>query len=167
MLRVVDAPLVRGGPSELSILKSVALAMALLASSSAALPQTDVEALKRQVADTERSFARSMADRDHAAFTVFLSEQAVFFSGAKTLIGKTAVSAGWKRFFDEAAAPFSWQPDQVEVTSDGRLAMSTGPVYGPDGRPIARFNSVWRLEAPGTWRIVFDKGQPWEEGAKP
>jgi hypothetical protein len=23
---------------------------------------------------------------------------------------------------------------------------------------IARFNSIWRLEAPGTWRVVFDGG---------
>ena len=30
----------------------------------------------------------------------------------------------------------------------------------PAGKVIARFNSVWRLEAPGTWRVIFDKGSP-------
>ena len=127
--------------------------------------QPDLDALTRQVADTERAFARSMADRDHAAFTRHLSEQAVFFGG-KVLNGKAAVSEGWKRFFEAKAAPFSWDPDQVVVTSDGLLAHSTGPVRDPFGKPIARFNSVWRLEAPGTWRIVFDRGETWEEPPK-
>jgi hypothetical protein len=28
----------------------------------------------------------------------------------------------------------------------------------PTGKVFARFYSVWRLEAPGVWRIVFDDG---------
>jgi ketosteroid isomerase-like protein len=140
-------------------------ASALLVSG-AALAQPDLVALQQQVADTERAFARSMAERDHAAFTRHLSEQAVFFGGAKVLHGKAEVAAGWQRFFVAKEAPFSWEPDQVEVTSDGLLAHSTGPVRNPAGEPIARFNSVWRLEAPNTWRIVFDKGETWEAPAR-
>jgi len=139
-------------------------ASALLVSG-AALAQPDLVALQQQVADTERAFARSMAERDHAAFTRHLSEQAVFF-GAKVLNGKAEVAAAWQRFFVAKEAPFSWEPDQVVVTADGLLAHSTGPVRDPAGKPIARFNSVWRLEAPGTWRIVFDRGETWEEPAK-
>jgi ketosteroid isomerase-like protein len=122
--------------------------------------QVDTEALKRQVADTERAFARSMADRDHAAFSRLLSEQAVFFGGSRVLHGKAEVAAAWKGFFDGPKAPFSWEPDVVEVLADGTLAHSTGPVRDPDGKLVSRFNSVWRQEAPGVWRIVFDKGQP-------
>lgn len=120
----------------------------------------DLAALQRQVEATERAFARSMAERDHAAFTALLSEHAVFFSGSSVLQGRDAVAAGWKAFFDGPAAPFSWAPDQVVVLADGTLAQSTGPVRDAAGRVIARFNSIWRQEAPGTWRIVFDKGQP-------
>lgn len=35
---------------------------------------------------------------------------------------------------------------------------STGPVSSPEGAIVARFNSHWRLEAPGVWRVVFDNG---------
>ncbi|MEP7295612.1 MAG: nuclear transport factor 2 family protein [Burkholderiales bacterium] len=140
-------------------------AIALLAGG-AAHAQPDLQALTIQVADTERAFARSMAARDPAAFASHLSEQTVFFGGARVLNGKAAVVAGWQRFFEGKEAPFSWEPDLVVVTADGLLAHSTGPVRDPAGKPIARFNSVWRLEAPGVWRIVFDKGQPWEEPAK-
>lgn len=120
----------------------------------------DTAPAQRQVFDAERSFARSMADRDHAAFTGWLSMQAVFFGGSQVLRGKAAVAAGWKPYFEAAAAPFSWAPDQVEVLADGSLALSTGTVRNPTGRVIARFNSIWRQEAPGVWRVVFDKGQP-------
>lgn len=120
----------------------------------------DIETLRRQVADTERAFARSMAERNHAAFAAMLSEQALFFYGKSVLRGKDAVAAGWKPLFQAPQAPFSWEPDQVEVLADGTLALSTGPVRNAAGKPVARFNSVWRLEAPGVWRIVFDKGQP-------
>jgi ketosteroid isomerase-like protein len=122
--------------------------------------QVDVDTLAREVADAERAFARSMAERKHADFTALLSEQAIFYNGAKVLRGKAAVAAGWKAFFDGVAPPFSWAPDRVEVLADGTLALSTGPVLDPAGKPIARFNSIWRQEAPGVWRIVFDKGQP-------
>ena len=122
--------------------------------------QTDTSAIARQVEGAERTFARSMAERDFAAFTALLSEQAVFFDGKAVLRGKAAVAAGWKSYFEGPKAPFSWAPDQVQVLADGTLALSTGPVLDPEGKPIARFNSIWRLEAPGAWRIVFDKGQP-------
>jgi ketosteroid isomerase-like protein len=135
-----------------------ALVLALLAGGVNAQP--DLEALARQVADAERAFARSMAQRDHAAFSGWLSAQAVFFGGGQVLRGKAAVAAGWKAYFDGPQAPFSWEPDQVQVLADGTLALSTGPVRNPQGQAIARFNSIWRQEAPGVWRVVFDKGQP-------
>ena len=145
----------------LAALTVLTVLTALMGSPMIAGAAPDLEALQRQVADTERSFARSMAERDHAAFTALLSEQAVFM-GRQVLRGKAAVAAAWKAYFVGEKAPFSWEPDQVEVLADGSLAHSSGPVRDPDGKPIARFNSVWRQEAAGVWRIVFDKGQPYE-----
>ena len=145
---------------------AAALVSVGLLASPLTIAQPDLDALKREVFAAERAFARSMAERDHAAFVRHLSEQAVFFGSARVLAGKAVVANGWKGFFEAPAAPFSWEPDQVELLSDGTLAMSTGPVRNPGGQIIARFNSVWRLEAQGVWRIVFDKGQPWEEAPR-
>lgn len=114
---------------------------------------------QEEVFAAERAFAASMAQRDLRAFSDAVSEEAVFFSGGKkTLRGKAAVVQGWSAFFEGAKAPFSWEPDQVEVLDSGALALSTGLVRGPDGKPFARFNSIWRFEAPGRWRVIFDKG---------
>jgi ketosteroid isomerase-like protein len=125
-----------------------------------------LEALREQVFAAERAFARSMAERDHAAFVHHLSEQALFFNGRQVLRGKAAVAAGWRPLYELREAPFSWEPDQVEVLADGTLALSTGPVRDASGQVIARFNSIWRQEAPGTWRVIFDKGSPAEAGLR-
>ena len=115
-------------------------------------------ALTRQVFAAESSFAATMANRDSTAFATFLASDAVFFGEKSVLRGKVAVVEGWRRFFAGPAAPFSWRPEQVEVLSSGTLAHSSGPVLAPDGTQVATFNSVWRREADGAWRVVFDKG---------
>jgi len=124
------------------------------------------DTLEQQVLDAERAFARTMADRDHVAFTSFLADEAIFFAGERPLRGKAAVAEGWAPYFEEEPAPFSWEPDQVQVLDSGSLALSTGPVYAPSGEITGRFNSIWRQEAPGEWRVVFDKGSPVCDGAR-
>ena len=115
--------------------------------------------LARDVRARESAFAKTMADRDHAAFTSFVSDEAVFI-GAHPLRGRQQVADAWKRFFEGAQAPFSWKPETVELLPSGKLAMTSGPVTGADGKPSGSFNSIWRLDDDGTWRIVFDKGCP-------
>jgi ketosteroid isomerase-like protein len=131
--------------------------MLALASCSVAPPQP-VATLQRQVADTERAFAKTMATRDYAAFTTYISDEAIFFTGSTPLRGKEAVANAWKRFFEAPDAPFSWESKDVEVLESGTLALSSGPVRDRTGKLIATFTSIWRLESPGVWRIIFDKG---------
>jgi len=117
------------------------------------------EALAAQVRTREIAFAKTMADRDHTAFAIFVSEEALFL-GATVLRGRDAVAEGWKPFFEDATAPFSWEPERVEVIDSGTLAVSTGPVRNPQGERVGTFNSTWRLEADGQWRVVLDVGCP-------
>lgn len=138
---------------------SIALAAGLaLAGCAAAPPRVSRAEAQREVEAAERAFAKTMADRDHAAFAGFVADDAIFFGGKEPLRGKAQVAAGWKKYFDKPSAPFSWEPAQVEVLDSGTLALSTGPVRAGDGKIIATFNSIWRREAPGVWRVVFDKG---------
>jgi ketosteroid isomerase-like protein len=106
----------------------------------------------------EQAFAQTMADRDHEAFASFVADDAIFFGGPEPLRGKQQVVDGWARFFEGSDAPFSWEPAEVEVLESGALALSSGPVRNADGELVARFTSIWRREADGTWRVVFDKG---------
>ena len=113
---------------------------------------------EEEVRGTELAFAKAMADRNFDAFVSRLSRDAVFFDERSVLHGADEVAAAWKPLFKSPTAPFSWAPDHVEVLPSGDLALSTGPVV-VDGKVVGRFNSIWRLESPHAWRIVFDKGE--------
>lgn len=137
---------------------------ALLVSLSGAVATTPATAqahpeLARQVFLAESSFAATMADRDLAAFAAHLATDAIFF-GDQPLRGKGAVIEGWREYFADSAPPFSWRPELIEVLESGDLALSSGPVFRPDGRRTGTFNSIWRREADGRWRVIFDKGAP-------
>jgi uncharacterized protein (TIGR02246 family) len=122
--------------------------------------QINIAERRQEVRAREAAFARSMADRDLAAFTSFISPEAVFVGVGGTTRGPKEIAAAWKRFFDGPQAPFSWKPETVEVLASGTLALSTGPVFDPKGERIGTYNSTWRLEADGVWRIIFDNGCP-------
>jgi ketosteroid isomerase-like protein len=132
----------------------------LLLASATAVAQKSDETRRTEVFAAERAFARSMADRDFAAFGRYVAEDTVFFAGTTALRGRAAVLAAWQRFFDGPRAPFSWDPDQVEVLESGELALSTGLVKDPEGVVTARFNSSWQRQLDGRWLVIFDKGGP-------
>jgi ketosteroid isomerase-like protein len=121
--------------------------------------ETNAE-LKEQVRRTETAFAKTLADRDPAAFASFLAAETIFMSNGTVSRGARAVTERWKKFFDGPKAPFSWAPENVEVLDSGTLAMSSGPVRDPDGKRVGTFNSVWRREKSGEWKIVLDNGCP-------
>ncbi len=139
------------------LLMSVALAVAILAPCRPALGQ-GTEQLAVQVREAETAFAATMASRDHAAFGGFVADEAIFFGRSGPLRGRGAVLEGWRPLFEGAAAPFSWRPEVVEVLASGTLALSSGSVWDPAGKQIGTFNSIWRLDADGRWRVIFDKG---------
>jgi ketosteroid isomerase-like protein len=114
--------------------------------------------LAAQVRAAETAFAKTMADRDFAAFSAWLADDAVFVNGGQPLRGKPAVLAHWKKFFDDPAAPFAWKPEIAEVS--GGLGYTEGPVSAPDGKVFARFWTTWRRDpVTGQWRVAFDNGQ--------
>lgn len=115
-------------------------------------------ALTAEVEARETAFAATMAARDFQAFLSFVSPEAVFFGASGALRGKEAVARAWEPYFQGEAAPFSWRPDTVEVLDSGTLALTSGPVFAPSGEEVGRFNSIWRLDPDGVWRVVFDRG---------
>jgi ketosteroid isomerase-like protein len=129
---------------------------ALSAGCASVRPKATRDELIRQATAAELAFARTMVDRDHAAFLGFVAEDAVFLNGGKPLRGRVAVGEHWKRFYNSTTPPFTWRPDLVEVSGD--LAQSIGPVAAPGGKIVSRFYSTWRLEPDGRWRVVFDDG---------
>lgn len=134
------------------------LAAVAATAAGAAAAQADTDALAARLDAAERAFARSMAERDLDAFSRHVADDAVFLNNGKPLRGKAAIVEAWRRFFAPGPAPFAWVPDAVVVLPSGRLGQTVGPVSAPDGKVFARFNSTWRLDDDGQWRVVLDHG---------
>jgi ketosteroid isomerase-like protein len=136
----------------------LAFALTAFADESAQAPTSArLEALAGEVAAAETAFAKTMADRKLDRFAEFVAEDAVF-SGSALRIGRAVVVEKWRPFFEGAQAPFSWAPDKVTVSADGRSALSTGPVRDAQGRVMSRFMTLWRKDADGRWRVAVDQG---------
>ena len=141
-------------PLSLSLL-AACLMLAAAAASSVTYARNSNSELKRQVMEAERGFAATMKARDFEAFKRYIADEAIFFGTEGPLRGKAAIARGWRQFYDKPQAPFSWEPEEVEVVESGTLAYSGGPVYNAAGQRIGRFNSIWRLKAPGQWEVVL------------
>lgn len=140
---------------------AILLGMATLpvtSSASGGKSPASLEAARAQVREAEQRFASSMAARDLVAFATFIAEDAVFIGGGSPLRGKAAVLEAWQGYFKAPEAPFSWQPEIVEVAASGTLGYSEGPVTSRDGSSTLRYFSTWQLQASGLWLVVFDNG---------
>jgi len=123
------------------------------------------EQLTEEVRAVELAFAASVAGDDREAFASFLDAEAVFVNGARATVGREAILEAWKGFFGPDRAELTWSPELVELSGDGTLGLTRGPwTYrgkGADGALVEQsgvFNSVWRRQADGSWKIVFDAG---------
>jgi ketosteroid isomerase-like protein len=140
------------------VLATLVLLVATHAARAAETASTPKRDLVSEVRDSERAFAKTMADRDLASFGGYVAEEGVFFGGKGPLRGRAAVVQAWTRFFEGKEAPFSWEPETVEVLPSGNLALTAGPVRDPKGTLIGTFSTIWRLEPDGRWRVAFDRG---------
>ena len=141
---------------KLALLLVTALGCATGSTAARPARAVDPATARREVRQAEIAFATAFRNRDRRAFFAMIADDAVFLGPHRTLRGKRQVLGVWDRFFAAPAAPFSWVPERVEISGDGSLGLSTGPVRDPSGMQIASFSSIWRRQADGSWRVIFD-----------
>ena len=114
----------------------------------------------------EISFSQSAENRDMQAFRSFIDADARFV-GNEVSRGVDAVAEAWTVFFSDSGPKIKWRPRLIEVLANNTLALSRGPYrvvsQDADGNMVeswGTFNSVWRVNDDGQWRVVFDAGSP-------
>ena len=142
-------------------MKSVTLCCVLAIVASPAFADLIDEVRCREIA-----FSQAAENKDANAFASFIDADARFV-GNSVIKGPQAIAEAWASFFAEDGPAIKWRPQFVEVLEDGELALTRGPY-----RMIARdaedkqvegwgtFNSVWRRQKDGSWKVVFDAGNP-------
>ena len=136
----------------------------------AATPE-DIRMAECAVWQRERSFARSVADHDAAAFAEHLHPDAPFGVSGKPPRARVAVTREWAGLIDGSVLILRWYPAVVTLGGDGRTAYSSGPALYEDPKSgatrLGRFGSVWQRGDDGVWRVLFDDGFPPQPGDPP
>jgi len=114
----------------------------------------------------EIAFSQSVEAQDLSGFKSFIDDDARFVSNAVSK-GPDAVAEAWGNFFTDQGPKIMWRPQFVEVLEDNTLALTRGPYRmvtedeeGNETEHWGTFNSVWRMQADGSWMVVFDAGSP-------
>lgn len=130
----------------------------------AALAAVDIDTVRQDVLCAEVGFSRSAENRDLEAFVAFMDPEVRFVTG-RISRGPEEVAEGWANFFKPDGPLMRWRPMIVEIVASGTLAISRGPYrqtrLNEDGESVhtwGTFNSTWRLDQHGEWRVLFDAG---------
>ena len=112
----------------------------------------------------EIAFSKSIETQDLTKFMSLIDADARFVSNVVTK-GPEAIAEAWSIFVADDGPKIKWRPQFVEVLTDGELALTRGPYRmvtkdetGQETVHWGTFNSVWRLQADGSWKVVFDAG---------
>ena len=124
-----------------------------------------VEQWKKEILETEQAFSE-MAGTEGIpqAFIKYAADNVVMNRSDSLIIGKD----GLKQFYNrptrsDLKIDLSWKPDFVDVSSSGDLGYTYGTyVYtvtdslGTAQRSTGIFHTVWKKQADGQWRFVWD-----------
>ncbi|MBN2349754.1 MAG: hypothetical protein JXJ22_12985 [Bacteroidales bacterium] len=124
-----------------------------------------LEKWKSEIVDTERAFAE-MAQKEgiQKAFMNYAAEDVVVLRKNTILKGKEALGEYYKNSgTGTEEVSLTWKPDFVDVAASGDLGYtygkflysitdSTGNIQKTEGI----FHTVWKKQADGTWRFVWD-----------
>ena len=127
---------------------------------------TNLQAAADQIVKSDAAFAQSVAEKNREKFLSFIAEATTFSGGTPNeLHGRDAVMKAWADFFAPDGPTLTWAPIKGEVIGAGDVGYTTGrSVFrqkGPDGKVTeshGQYLTVWRKQADGSWKAVFDTG---------
>lgn len=117
-----------------------------------AMPQDEAA---RQAIAAERAFAaRAQSEGQWTAFRATAAADAIMVApgpvNAQDFLG---------RFTRDPAVSVMWWPARVWTSCDGTLAVTSGPWVRNGGTQVGSFTTVWRREAGGGWKWIYDNGR--------
>jgi ketosteroid isomerase-like protein len=137
----------------------------ILNSCSSRPSEATLQGWKNEILKTEQNFADLVQKEGiPKAFLAYAAEDAVLMRNNSLIIGKAAIA---KQFESQDASGSStslnWKPDFVDVSNSGDLGYTYGTfIYssqdslGQTNKLEGVFHTVWKRQADGSWRFVWD-----------
>lgn len=127
-------------------------------------PAPDAATVKQQIVQAEKDFEKMAGEKSIAeAFWHYADSNAVIKRENDSLIiGRDNIRHYYSADFYKAAI-VKWAPDFVDVSPDGNMAWTYGKYTwaskDSSGKETAYkgvFHTVWRRQADGSWKYVWD-----------
>jgi ketosteroid isomerase-like protein len=127
----------------------------------------DTSKLKQQIIDTDRNFSKMASEKGIAQAFIYYADEKVIKpnAGQQPVVGKFALLE-WYKNNPAVGYTLVWEPLKAEVS--GQLGYTFGGYTlvkkTEDGlRDTTHYGtyiSIWKQKKDGTWRYVFDTGNP-------
>jgi ketosteroid isomerase-like protein len=135
----------------------------LLTACTASPNKSQIESAKREIAETEHAFEAMAREKGLSeAFAFYADSAAALNRGGYVVHGKDSIRLIYlaPRF---KGVKLEWKPDFVEVSKSADLGYTYGKYTftKPDStgkavRSNGIFHTVWKKQADGQWRFVWD-----------
>jgi len=144
-------------------MKTFLLSMSLICFLLSCSKTENIAELKKAVEETELAFSKMAGEKGLAeAFFHFADENAVLKRGNDLIKGRDAIKALYTKPEGDGGK-LKWAPSFVDVAKSGDLAYTYGPftftyldTAGVEQKSEGIFHTVWKRQADGSWRFVWD-----------
>ena len=145
------------------MIKQLVILFLLLTACNSSINKAQLEAAKKEIVQTEHDFARMASEKGLSeAFSYYADSAAALNRGNYVIHGKDSIRLFYlaPRFTD---VKLTWEPDFVEVSVSadlgytyGKYIFATHDSTGQVIRSKGIFHTVWKKQANGEWRFVWD-----------
>ena len=145
-------------------MKRFALFFMVVAGLPAAADKVTVKALMA----LDQQFCREFTERGVDGWLAYFADDAVAFpSGGPITRDRKALEGHYRQLFGSGKVPLTWKPLGGEIAASGDLGFTYGTwemkTKDKDGRPVSRtgkYQTTWKKQRDGSWKIVADIGNP-------
>jgi ketosteroid isomerase-like protein len=124
----------------------------------------EIEKWKKEITDTELAFAEmAKSEGIPKAFVTFAADDAVLLRNDILIKGKVALKESYEKRVAPGNVSLTWAPDFVDVSASGDLGYTYGKYtyttidsLGNTKSNEGIFHTVWKRQADGTWKFVWD-----------
>jgi ketosteroid isomerase-like protein len=122
--------------------------------------KSNADAALQEMINAERAFAsESVQKNTREAFISFMAGDGIILRKGKIINAKQNWSAQ-----QADSSELHWYPDVADMSAAGDMGYTSGPwqykLKRGDQQPVAfgHFNTVWKKQADGSWKVVVDLG---------
>jgi len=147
---------------------TLATALVLAACAPAAPSHPDAEAVRASLIAADEAFAAATAAQGLEGWMAAFDSTAIQMEPDQPFSpGIPSIRAAMAPAFADSTFRLTWQPTMAFASAGGDLGYTLGTwqsrYYNAEGKgqvTTGKYVTIWRKQADGSWKVVFDGGNP-------